>query len=113
MQQELSDIIEIAAAIGVLGVGPVTGVLLAPFFSALVSYGDSKSRYSRMDSARQQALGKPNYVGFVRDHFRSIPDFFGIGDSHHEQSMKYFSAYLESEKERENNKFIGYRKIRK
>ena len=109
MSQELSDLVEVAAAVG----GSV-GALWCTFmaFSRGISYKDTMGYYSLADKARQQALGKPQLVEFLKEDFRNILASFGGEEPDLSYRMKYIRAYLESKEEQDDNKFIGYRKIK-
>ena len=110
MPQELSDLVEIAAAVGV-GVGSVWCTFMA--FSRGISYKDTMEYYSLTDKARQQALGKPKFVELLKEDLRNIPiHFFCGGELDLGYRMKYIRAYLESKEEQDDNRFIGYRKIK-
>src|SRR3989338_7261569 len=108
MQQELEQIVAVGA---VVAATIPFGLSLASFLSYVNSYRDTKMYFSHTDLTRQQALGKPEFLKILGEDFKNMKTVFG-GKFNHSYSMRYFSAYLESTRERENSKFLGYRKIR-
>ncbi len=106
MSQELLDLLIIATA--TLGAGP--GLIIA--LSGNTSYRDTMMYYSQTDRTRQKALGKPQFSEVLKEDLSGLMRTMVGKEYVSSYQMKYFSAYLESEMERENNKFIGYRKIR-
>ena len=109
MQQELEQIIK---CIGLVAAAVPAGLSFSAFHLSVLFYLDAKRDYSLTDSTRQQALGKPKFVEILKQNVKNIPTIFGIGKENYDYHHKYFSAYSESKEEQENNRFIGYRKIK-
>lgn len=109
MQQELEQLVTF---MGVVVATIPSGISLGAFFSAVLTYQDTKMYYSLTDKTRQKALGRPKFVEILKQDLRNMPTVFGIGEFDSSYDMKYFSAYVYSIKEQENSKYLGYRKIR-
>lgn len=110
MQQELEQIVAVGAALAAIPVG----VSLGAFIASVISYKDTMMYYSRTDFARQQKLGKPEFLKLLGEDLRNLANVRRMfsGEFDDSYSWRYWSAYLESQKEQENNKYLGYRKIK-
>ncbi|HLD39765.1 MAG TPA: hypothetical protein VJB13_01350 [Candidatus Nanoarchaeia archaeon] len=109
MSQELSDIIEGVIAIGSPGI--FLAATLIPYFSYVLSYRDTKRYFSLTDESRQQKLGKPKFSKILLEDIKNFPSLFGAKFDF-SYSTRYFSAYLETIREKEETKYLNYRKIR-
>ncbi len=109
MQQELEQLV---ISIGAITATIPIGLSFAALFSAVDSYVDAKRYYSLTDATCQQRIGRPKFLEFLKQDLRNIPTLLGVGEFDSSYDQRYFSAYLKSTREQENNKYIGYRKIK-
>lgn len=93
MQQELEQIVDLVTVIGAVVATVPVGFSLGALFASVISYKDNKSYYSHTDSTRQQILGKPEFVEFLKEGQRNFINHLLLRELDFSYSMKYFSAY--------------------